>query len=241
MNMKNELNSQVSTYSGNLYDFDNEILLNWYPNRILEITSDSKSLLELGVGHGYSSNVFSTKFERHLALDGSSAVIENFARKFPDCDVEIIETYFEDFESDEKFDVIVLGFILEHVDDPVAILDKYRNFLSHDGRMFISVPNAEALNRRIGHLAGMLPDMQALSEFDISSGHQRFYTMDSLTNEINEAGCEIVKMEGIYLKPLTTKQMLSLDLSEELIAAFCKVGVNYPELSLGLLAEIKGR
>ena len=74
------------------------------------------------------------------------------------------------------------------------------------GKIFIAVPNAEVLNRRLGHLAGVLPDLQVLSENDIMLGHKRYYTVTSLIEEIKRAGYEIKRMEGIYLKPFTTNK-----------------------------------
>lgn len=238
--MKNSLDDSVPIYGGeNQYDFDNEILLNWYPQRILSTIKDAKSILELGLGHGFTTNIFSKHFDKHIVLDGSKAVIENFWKKFPDCSAEIIETYFEDYSSDEKFDLIVMGFILEHVDDPIQILNHYRQFLNPNGKLFLAVPNAEVLNRRLGYLAGMLPDMQMLSENDHISGHQRYYTVKTLSEDIKKAGYEIEAMEGIYLKPLASHQMISLNFDKKIINAFCEVGIDYPELSCGILAQIK--
>jgi hypothetical protein len=95
------------------------------------------------------------------------------------------------------------------------------------------------LNRRLGHYAGLLSDLQLLSENDIISGHKRYYTLNSLSNEIKTAGYEIEKIEGIYLKPFTTKQMMSLEFDETIIDALCMAGIDYPELSLGILAILK--
>jgi len=240
--MKNKLDVHVAAYKGeNLYDFDNEILLTWYPQRIVENSRGSKSILELGLGHGFTTNIFADNFDRHVVLEGSPAVIQNFKEKFPKCGAEIIETYFEEFSSEEKFDVIVMGFILEHVDDPFKIISRYKNFLSPSGKMFVAVPNAEVLNRRLGHLAGMLGDIETLSENDLLLGHKRYYTVGSLSAEIARAGYQIDKMEGIYLKPFTTSQIISLNLGEKVIRALCEVGVDYPELSCGIMAQISAR
>jgi SAM-dependent methyltransferase len=237
--MTNTLDDHVAAYQGeNLYDFDNEILLTWYPKRILNNSQGASSVLELGLGHGFSTNIFSENFDRHVVLDGSPAVIANFRENFPECKAEIIETYFEKFESEEKFDVIVMGFILEHVDDPLEIISRYKNFLAPGGRIFLAVPNAEVLNRRLGHFAGMLDDIETLSENDLLLGHKRYYTVSTLSGEINKAGYKIDKMEGIYLKPFTTTQVVSLNLGENVIQALCEVGVDYPELSCGILAQI---
>ena len=237
--MQNPLDSHVAAYQGdNLYDFDNEILLTWYPKRILHHVGLAHSLLELGLGHGYTTHIFSRRFARHVVLEGSPAVIDNFQVKHPDCQAEIIETWFENYDTDERFDVIVMGFILEHVDDPLLILSHYRRFLSPGGKIFLAVPNAEVLNRRLGHLAGLLNDMTTLSENDVLLGHKRFYTAATLRAEIASAGCRVDRLEGIYLKPFTTSQIDSLQLNRKFIDALCTIGIDYPELSCGLLAEI---
>ncbi len=109
----NNLDKYVGAYEGNIqYDFDNEILLNWYPRRILEFSNRTDSLLELGLGHGYSTDIFSKFFRRHVVLEGSRAVIRNFQNKYPDCASEIIETFFEEFSREGKYDVIVSGFVI---------------------------------------------------------------------------------------------------------------------------------
>jgi SAM-dependent methyltransferase len=240
--MENKLDAYVAAYQGeNLYDFDNEILLTWYPQRIVMNSVGAGSILELGLGHGFATNIFSTTFGRHVVLEGSPAVIQNFKDKFPGCAATIVETYFEDFVTEETFDVIVMGFILEHVDDPFGIIDRYKTFLAPSGKLFLAVPNAHVLNRRLGHLAGMLREMEALSENDLLLGHKRYYTVNSLSAEIARAGYQVDKMEGIYLKPFTTSQMISLNLDGKVIGALCEVGVNYPELSCGILAQISAR
>jgi SAM-dependent methyltransferase len=237
--MENTLDNHVQAYQGlSIYDFDNTIQLEWYPKRIVQFSEGAASLLELGLGHGITTGVFEQHFKRHVVVDASPAVIENFRQKFPRSKVEIAESYFETFDTSERFDVVVFGYILEHVDDPVAILKHFRRFLAPGGRMFLTVPNAEVLNRKLGHLAGLLPDMQLLSEHDLLLGHKRYYTVESLQKDIREAGYEVRRLEGIYLKPFTTSQMMSLKLDEKVIEALCLAGIDYPELSCGILAEL---
>ena len=237
--MKNGLDNHVKAYQGeNLYDFDNEIQLRWYPERIVKFVAGANSLLELGLGHGITTDIFSSYFKRHVVIDASSAVIANFRKRYPASKVEIVESYFETFNTLERFDVIVLGYILEHVEDPVLILKHFRKFLSLGGRMFVTVPNAEVLNRRLGQLAGMLPDISQLSEHDLLLGHKRYYTVQSLKKDVEDAGYSIKSIEGIYLKPITTSQMLSLNLDARVIQALCQIAIEFPELSCGMMAEL---
>lgn len=233
------IDQDISIYCNtNIYDFDNNIIMNYYPRRIIELSGDSrKKCLELGVGYGTTTEIFSQYFNRHVSLDGDKDIIERYKKMFPDTKAEVIQTYFEEWDTDERFDVIVLGFVLEHVEDPGGILERYAGFLAPEGKMYITVPNAEALNRRIGLEAGVLADILKLSETDIRFGHKRYYTLKTLRKEILRGGMKITREEGLFLKPVTTAQMISLNLTENIIQGFLKVGRYYPELCLGLLLE----
>lgn len=238
--MANKLNSHMKAYTGsNIYDFDNNIILNWYSKRIIELSNPNDKLLELGLGHGFTALNFSNYFNHHIILDGSSEIIKNFKSKHEKFKSKIIETYFEKFETNEKFDLIIMGFILEHVDDPVMIMKNYKNLLSPNGRMFLAVPNAEVMNRKLGEISGLLKNITELSENDFLLGHKRYYTQKTFIKDIHLSGLEVVKIEGIYLKPFTTKQMLSLNLDEEIINSLCELGITYPELSSGIIVEVK--
>lgn len=238
--MGQDLDKHVAAYQGSaIYDFDNEVILPWYASRIVALEDRAESLLELGLGHGHTARVFSLRFKEHAILDGSPAVIENFKKHNPECRARIIQSLFEEYEGREEYDIVVLGFVLEHVDDPVFVIKRFMRNVRHGGRMYIAVPNAEALNRRLGHLAGMLPDIHRLSENDLLLGHRRYYTMQSLIADITKAGCEIERAEGIYLKPFTTEQILSLRLDRKVITALCETGIQYPELCCGLMVNIR--
>lgn len=236
--MRNELDSHIEAY-GEQFDFalDNRIMLNWYPERIMQLCSSGGRLLELGVGHGYTTDRFSRHFSRHVVIDGSASVIEQFRRHYPDCPTTIVQGYFEEFTTDERFDVIVMGFVLEHVANPREILEKYKKFMAPRARCFVAVPNGESLHRRIGHAAGVLEDMMSLGPGDLALGHQRMYSVPTLSQELEMAGYRVVRKEGIFLKPLMTAQLQSLALSPEIISGMCKVAIDYPELSAALLFE----
>ena len=60
--MGKTLDKHVAAYQGdNIYDFDNEILLTWYPQRILHHSGSSRSILELDWGTG-TLRIFSPLF-----------------------------------------------------------------------------------------------------------------------------------------------------------------------------------
>lgn len=237
--MNNNLDSFIDAYSSEFpYSLDNNLMLNWYTDRIIEMKSGN-SLLELGIGHGYSSLKFSKAFNRHLILEGSPEIINQFKDKVENTQVEIVCTYFEDFTTNEKFDVIVMGFILEHVNDPSLVLSKYKNFLEPGGKIYVAVPNGEALNKRIGYEAGMLSDLSQLSPADHALGHKRLFTVETLNKLVEVSGYKTTRVEGIFLKPITTQQIIDLKLSDAILRAMLKLGIQYPELSVAILMELE--
>lgn len=232
-----KLDSFKNAYDNSfIYDFDNRLILNWYPQRILARTR-GESLLELGIGHGFTTALFSEHFKRHVVLDGSPAIIEKFRAGFPNCRADIVHTYFEDFSSAERFDVIVMGFVLEHVDNPLALLLKFRQFLKPGGQLFVTVPNAEALNKRVGLAAGLLEDLFQLSDADREFGHLRLFSVESLGRLMEEAQYSVSHLEGLLLKPVTTKQLMQMELDEQVLQGFLQVGIEFPSLCVGLLLE----
>lgn len=219
------------------YALDNRLILNWYPTRIINRCKGGK-LLELGVGHGFSSLMLTPHFRMHTIVEGSQQIISAFRLNQEASGIKIVHSFFEEYVADEKFDVIVMGFVLEHVEDPGLILLKFKDFLAPDGKIYITVPNAHALNRRLGHLAGLLKDCFALSAADHDLGHRRTFTVESLCALAEQQGLIVRYMEGLLLKPITTAQIQALNLPEEVLQAMLEIGIGYPELSVGILAEV---
>lgn len=238
--MTTQLDAFAGSYKPDFeYHFDSAIILNWYPERIMAVADKTSDVLELGIGRGYTTNHFSEYFDRHTVIDASQAVIDEFQKQYRSSKATVIHSYFEDFSTESLYDVIVMGFVLEHVDDPLRVLRHFRRFLKPQGSCFVAVPNAESLHRRFGAAAGLLPDMLALGKGDRALGHQRQYTVDLLTDQLNTCGYSVVRKEGIFLKPLTTAQLRSLDLSKDILTGMCKVGIEYPELSAALFFEAR--
>jgi len=233
----NELDKYKEAYD-NVFVLDNELSLNWYPKRILKMAKGD-SILELGIGHGFSTKILAEKFKNYVVIDASQEMVNRFYKKFPEVKIKMFFGYFEEVELKEKFDNILMGFVLEHVDDPEIILSKYRKYLKPSGSIFITVPNGEVLHRRFGYEAGMLDDMLKLTSADYEFGHKRVFNLEKLKKLVTSLDYNIEKIEGIFLKPIATQQIIDLKLTDEILNAMLKVGINYPELCNSILMEIK--
>ena len=51
---------------------------------------------------------------------------------------------FVEFETDKKWDILILGDVIEHVSDPVLAMEKVSNLLKDDGVLWMSTPNFES-------------------------------------------------------------------------------------------------
>lgn len=238
---RNFLDGYIEAYSDEFeFSFDNEIILNWYAKRVCGWYPAKSKVLEFGIGHGFTASTFSRFFPDYSVIEGSQAIIDTWLARTPaEKRPRVIHGFFEDFRTTEKFDIVVLGFVLEHVDNPSALLKLAHGLLSEEGRLVVAVPNGTSLHRRLGHFAGLLQNMLALGQADYELGHVRVYSTDSLERELEAGRFVVTKKEGIFLKPLTTAQMTSLDLPGSILDALCHAGVDYPELSAALLFEAK--
>lgn len=236
----NKLDAVSSEYKpGGATEIENDLILKWYPQRIMMHLQgvDVSSLLELGIGHGFTTRLFNQGFKRHVVVEGSKVVIDQFKENNGDLDVELVEGYFESFMTDERFDVILMGFVLEHVDDPALIVERFKQFLAPGGRLFVAVPNAKSMNRRLGLEMGMIKDIYELNENDHALGHQRQFCRDSLKSLLSSCGFKVTWEEGVYLKPLPLGYMQSLPRFRDNLQAMLEVGVEFPDLCVALLME----
>lgn len=238
--MKKDLNAVSSEYRPNAVTaLENNLILHWYPQRVIDRFKRVRSLLELGLGHGFTAKIFVQACDRYVVLEGSSAVIEQFKHATPCFEGEIVETYFEDFSPNQKFDVIIMGFVLEHVDEPDFILRRYRDFLLPGGKLYVAVPNAKSMNRRLGLEMGLIDNIYSLNANDYAQGHQRQFCRHTLRSQLERSGYRVTHEEGIYLKPLPLSVLKKLDNFEANLQAMLRVGVEFPDLCVGILMELE--
>lgn len=242
-----DLDAHLAAYQQEFEFYEeNQWYLRHYAERVCAVVRERKlrSLLSLGIGHEVVSGKLMAELgrsiERYTILEGSAAIIAQFrSANRPGDDVELIHTRFEDFVAERRFDGIEMGFVLEHVDEPLALVRRFKSLLSPGGTMFIAVPNARSLHRLIGHEAGLLDDVYRLSEQDHALGHKRYFDLERITALVEAAGLEIVHRQGLMLKPVTAAQMKALGWEKNIIDALFKVGDRYPEIANCILIEAR--
>jgi 2-polyprenyl-3-methyl-5-hydroxy-6-metoxy-1,4-benzoquinol methylase len=191
----------------------------------------SASCLELGPAEGSFSRVLAERFGDLTLVDGSERFCALLRERFPAATV--VRALFEDYEPGRRFGTIVLGHVLEHVDDPPALLRRVRDWLEPEGRLFAAVPNARSVHRQAAVLMGLLAEEHALNDTDRRLGHRRVYDPESFRAEFHAAGFEIEVFGGFWLKPVSNGQ-IEASWTPEMLEAFMRVGERYPDIAAEL-------
>jgi 2-polyprenyl-3-methyl-5-hydroxy-6-metoxy-1,4-benzoquinol methylase len=210
----------------------NARLIDFRFESLLPVLDGVATVLELGCSDGRMTERLAAAVPSVTAVDGSRPYVEAVRRRLPG--VEVVHALFEEYEPGGTFDVVILGHVLEHVAEPVALLDRARGFLAGNGRMVVSVPNADSLHRHAGVAMGMLGSVTELNEADLRIGHRRVYTRDALVADVRAAGLEPEQVGGVFLKPVSNGQ-IEEHWPEELIRAYYELGKKHPELCADLM------
>ncbi|HAI29672.1 MULTISPECIES: class I SAM-dependent methyltransferase [unclassified Thalassospira] len=186
------------------------------------------SILEMGPAEGLMTGHLVELGQEVVCVDGSEFFSQRLKEKYPS--VEVITSLFEDFEADRKFDNIVLGHVLEHVDDPVQILKVAKKFLAPNGILFAAVPNARSLHRQAGVIMGLLQAEDELNELDKHHGHRRVFNPESFRQAFYQSGYNIDYFGGYWMKPVANSQ-IEANWTPEMLEAFMKLGERYPDIA----------
>ena len=184
--------------------------------------------LEMGPAEGVMTPHLARAFPDLTLVDGAEAFCANLRLRFPAA--TIVRSLFEDFTPAAPFDTIVLGHVLEHVEDPVGILRKAGSWLAPGGAICCAVPNARSLHRQAAVLLQLLDTEHSLNPTDLHHGHRRVYDPAGFRADILAAGLSIHRFGGYWIKPVSNGQMQD-SWTPEMIHAFMHLGERYPDIA----------
>ena len=91
-------------------------------------------VLELGYGEGITLQYLAHLAGRYTVIEGAPSLAQVVRTKHPT--VEVVESLFEDYSPTERFDKLLALHVFEHVDDPVKLGRRLREWLKPDGADF---------------------------------------------------------------------------------------------------------
>jgi len=232
---KEFLDNKADTYANGLVSkmAKDSYLLKYKP-----YIENKENVLEMGCSDGYSSIKISKMVKNLDVVDGSKKMIAQLEDSIKQNDIHNITpiySLFEDYTPSKRYDAICCSFVLEHVAEPVKILEIAHNLLKENGVLAVAVPNAGALSRRMAVSMGIMNNLYDLTENDLRHGHRRVYDINLLESDVKKAGFSIEKKGGVFLKQFADFQlelMIKHDIiGEAQITGMQKMGDEFPELS----------
>lgn len=224
------------------YDFD-WVVRKYLLKAIAPYFKPGARALELGCYKGDMTEQILGYFGHLTVVEGASELCELVAKRFPG-KVDVIHSAFEAVRIDRGFDVVFLVHTLEHLDDPIGMLSRIKGWLAPGGRLFVAVPNANALSRQIAVRMGLITHNSAVTPAEKEHGHRITYSMDVLLSHLRAAGLKVVQEGGVLVKPLANFQFdkaLAAGIVDEKYLDGCfELGKLHPDLCASLFAVCEG-
>ncbi|NQY43195.1 MAG: methyltransferase domain-containing protein [Legionellales bacterium] len=133
------------------------------------------TVLDIGLGDGLASLFFAAENKKVVPI-GINIDKYNYPKDlFKVLNINIIETSFSEYQTNNKYNAIWASHILEHVQNVGEFLEKCRNLLTDDGWLFVLVPPYK--NTVVGgHVTtgwniGQLLYNLLLTGYNIKTGH----------------------------------------------------------------------
>ena len=224
------------------YSFDFDVM-HPYMIRSFQPFFRQGSLLELGSYKGDFTRRLVEHFEDITCVEASESAIQEACNRLGNR-VQYVHTLFEKATLPKRYDNIILTHVLEHLDDPVALLKRINDeWLSPEGRLFLVCPNANAPSRQIAVKMGLITHNAAVTPAEVEHGHRCTYSLDTLERDAMVSGLKVVNRSGIFFKALANFQwdrLLQTDIiSKEYLEGCYQLGQQYPDLcsSIFLMCE----
>ncbi len=181
-------------------------------------------VLEMGYGTGIITGALLNRGVNVEVVEGSAVLTAEATAVHPGLTAHL--SLFEDFSPAEPYDAVLCLHVLEHVADPLALLQRIHSWLRPGGVLVTVVPNAESLHRNLAVRMGLQPTLDTLSDRDRLVGHRRVYTIGSLTRVLRDAGFDAKEPFGYFLKVVPNSMML--DWSVDLLDALNAISPTIP-------------
>ena len=159
------------------------------------LTGKKKKVLEVGTSTGYITEILKKHNCKITGIEENpdfAASAEKFTEKMIIGDVESLELSYH--LKNKKFDVILLGDVLEHLKDPSIFLKKLHPFLEKDGYLVCSIPNISHIVIRLQLLNG---NFDYTSTGLLDDDHLQYYTLKTISSLLTKADFKFEKLHRV--------------------------------------------
>jgi 2-polyprenyl-3-methyl-5-hydroxy-6-metoxy-1,4-benzoquinol methylase len=241
--MSRDFNEEIQNNSFRDYNYKFDVITRRYLlqefSKYFKVNSDK--VLEVGSYDGSMTELILEYFKKIDVVEASSEMARTVQDKFGDS-VNVYQGLIEEIQRPSKYDVIFLIHTLEHVTDPSSVLIKLKSMLTPEGKIFVAVPNANALSRQIAVSMGIVKFNHDVPEGEAAQGHLRTYSLDTLLFEFKKVNATVIDFGGVILKAFANFQLdaaISAGIIDKsYIDAANELAKKYPDFSTSIYAVI---
>lgn len=154
------------------------------------------SLLDVGCGEGFVLRYFERLGWQVQGIDYSRAGVQQVNPAYADHveQGDVFELLEARIASEKQYDLVWLGNVLEHVLDPVSLLQSLRCLVAPDGLLVVTVPNDGTPYHEELYATGTIPDRFWIAVPD----HLSYFTADSLRRTAEATGWDCLSIQGDF-------------------------------------------
>lgn len=168
--------------------------------RILKMSKmvpQGSKVLEVGCGFGYISQLIKDAGNDVYGIELSPKAVKHSKN----LGIKVFELDLNDkweLLKGHKFDVVVLGEVIEHVFDTDALIEKIYKVLKPGGYLILSTPNVASFGRRLMLLFGINPILEYTAR-NSDAGHIRYFTFKNLRSLLKDHNFEVETYVSDYV------------------------------------------
>jgi 2-polyprenyl-3-methyl-5-hydroxy-6-metoxy-1,4-benzoquinol methylase len=172
------------------YDFKHfKYTSHYWMLKFLSVADRPLRILDVGTAGGYLGAILKSCGHSLVGVEQDRVSAERARTYYDSFHVVNIENF--EFPYRGEFDYILFADVLEHVRDPVFVLQRSLPALKKTGEVIVSLPNIANIVVRLSLLGGRF-DYRDRGPLDRS--HLRFFTLASFRKMMQEASCRILEV-----------------------------------------------
>lgn len=186
----NDLDIQVNQYNEQTFRF------------IKKNLGTSGSVLEIGCGSGYLLNKLQQSGWTVMGMELSPMLASEVRKRLG---INVIEADFMEYDMpvEERFDLVILRHVFEHLPDPLKAINKLGALAKDNGHIVMEFPNIEAPELKLKRMIWRMGLRKYKAERDRLPGHANEFCRNSFKYLLNKTGFKLIKWETYTLKPIS--------------------------------------